>query len=213
MSIGTLLALVVSVSVGGQPSATVQDTPDIPRPGPRVEGQRIGVGASLGVSAGDADTVRTRRKAVHLSEQYEFRRKVHKLASYATLPLFAAEYAAGEQLLKGSDAAGWASGYHSFGAGAIAVLFGVNTLTGGLNWWETRGQTEGRTWRTVHSMLMLAADAGFVATGALAGDSEDGFGRSNTLTDQRKKHRNMAVASMSVASLSYIMMLKPIRRD
>ena len=84
-------------------------------------------------------------------------------------------------------------------------------MTGALNWWETRDQTDGRTWRTVHSALMLLADAGFVVTGALAGDSEGGFNGSGG--DQRKKHRAAAVASMSVATVSYLMMLKPLRRD
>lgn len=196
-----LLALFVSTGADGR-------TPI--GPGPRIEAARVGVDILA------SDTVRVRRKAVQLSEAYEIRAKVHKLASYAILPLFVAEYAAGDQLLKkGSDAApAWASGYHGFGAGAIAALFGVNTLTGALNWYETRGQTDGRAWRTAHSVLMLLADAGFVATAALADDEggEGGFPAGNA-TDQRRNHRNMAVASMSVAAVSYLMMLKPLRRD
>jgi hypothetical protein len=196
-----LLALLLSSGVDGRAPIG---------PGPRLETARVGVDIPA------PDTVRVRRKAVQLSEAYEFRAKVHKMASYAILPLFVAEYASGDQLLKkGSDAApAWASGYHGFGAGAIAALFGVNTLTGALNWYETRGQADGRAWRTAHSVLMLLADAGFVATGAMAGDDggDRGYPAGNS-TDQRRKHRNMAVASMSVAAVSYVMMLKPLRRD
>jgi len=201
MFAGAALAVLIAAGAGGQGP----DGPDVGGSGPRVETWRVGVGAVA------PDTIKPRRKAVRLSEAYEFRVKVHRWASYATVPLFVAEYAAGDQLLKkGRDASGWAGNFHGFGAGAIATLFGVNTLTGGLNWWETRHQTEGRAWRTTHSALMLLADAGFVVTGALAGDSEGGF---STGGDQRKRHRDAAVASMSVATVSYLMMLKPFRKD
>lgn len=196
-----LLALLVASGVDGRTPLG---------PGPRLDAARVGVNIPA------PDTVRVRRKAVQLSEAYEFRAKVHKLASFAILPMFVAEYASGDQILKkGSDAApAWARAYHGFGAGAIAALFGVNTLTGTLNWYETRDQTDGRAWRTAHSMLMLLADAGFVATGAMAPDDEGARGNpAGRATDQRKKHRNMAVASMSVAAVSYVMMLKPLRRD
>ena len=199
-----VLALLVSPEVGRQGTLG---------PGPRVETLRVGVGAMV------PDTTRVRRKAVRLSEAYEFRNKVHKLASYTMLPLFVAEYAAGDQLIrKGRSAPGWARDYHGVGAGAIAGLFGINTLTGGLNWWETRNQTDGRTWRTVHSALMLLAEAGFVATGALAqgeGDSRrsGNLGYSGSSGNQNKAHRAVAIGSMSVATISYLMMLKPFRKD
>jgi hypothetical protein len=206
MIVGAVLALLFSSGAGGQGTGG----PRTVRPGPRVEVSRVGVGADV------PDTIRTRRKAVRLSEAYEFRKSVHKLASYATLPLFVAEYAAGEQLItKGRSAPGWARDFHGVGAAAIAGLFGINTVTGGLNWWETRNQTEGRTWRTVHSVLMLLSDAGFIATGALANGSEGG--RFSTYQgqsqNQNQKHKAMAVGSMSIATISYLMMLRPLRRD
>ncbi len=200
MLAGVLVALLVSSGVDGRSPLG---------PGPRMDAARVGADIHA------PDTVRTRRKAVQLSEAYEFRAKVHKLASIAMLPLFVAEYASGDQILKNGDAApGWARDYHGFGAGAIATLFGVNTVTGALNWYETRGQTDGRAWRTVHSALMLLADAGFIATGAMAGDDGgDGRFQSGNVGDQRKKHRNMAVVSVSIATVSYVMMFKPLRRD
>ncbi len=207
MKAGVVLALLVASGAGAQGTVAADNSGSLVGPGPRVEALRVGVGAM------ELDTVRVRRKAVRLSEAYDFRRKVHKLASYATLPLFVAEYAAGDQLIKkGRNASGWARDFHGVGAGVIAGLFGINTVTGGLNWWETRNQTEGRTWRTVHSALMLLADAGFVATGALA-DGEGGdypyAGNTGNVGTRNTAHRNMAVASMSVATISYLMMLLP----
>jgi len=47
---------------------------------------------------------------------------------------------------------------------------------------------------------MLGADAGFVATGLMAPD-DDGEGSS------KSAHRNVAIASMSAATASYLYML------
>lgn len=198
MIAGAAVAFILAVGMGGPDSSTF---------GPRVDGLRVGVGADVA----PGDTTKPRRKAFRLSEAYGTRRKIHKLASWATLPLFVAQYAAGDQLYKaslpnGRPAPEWASSSHGVLAGSVAGLFAVNTFTGSLNWWETRSQADGRTWRTVHSALMLLADAGFAATGVLAEDAE-GPG------DSRKLHRTVAVSSMSVAMVSYVMMLKPLRRD
>ena len=192
MVAGAAVAFALALGVGGRDSTGL---------GPRVDALRVGAGVAA------PDTTRPRRKAFRLSEAYGTRLKIHKLASYATLPLFVAEYAAGDQLYKyGSAAPSWAVSSHGVLAGAVAGLFAVNTVTGSLNWWETRGQTDGRTWRTVHSALMLLADAGFVATGVLADEAEESG-------DTRKLHRTVAISSMSVALVSYVMMLKPLRRD
>lgn len=189
-----VLALVVAVS------AQEATDPGAGR-GPRAEALRVGV------SAPAEDTVRTRRRAVRLSDAYRTRQRIHKLASFAVLPLFAFQYAAGEQLFDKSDAAPeWAKDYHGLAAGGIAGLFALNTVTGGLNWWETRHQAGGRKWRTTHAALMLLAEAGFVATGMLAEDAEESL-------DKRRQHRTIALTSMSLASASYLMMLKPLRRD
>ncbi len=192
MVAGAAVAFVLALGVGG---------PDSVNAGPRMDALRVGVGMAA------PDTTKVRRKAFRLSEAYAFRVRVHKVASYATLPLFVAEYAAGDQLFKKSSAApAWARSSHGVLAGGVAGLFAINTLTGSLNWWETRSQEDGRTWRTVHSALMLLADAGFAATGALADAAEESQAN-------RKLHRSVAVTSMSVAAVSYLMMLKPLRRD
>jgi len=196
MVASAFLALLVAAGAGGADSTIA---------GPRIDALRVGAG----VEAPDT-VVRVRKKAFQVSEAYGTRLKIHKWASYATLPLFAVEYVAGDKLMNDrTTAPQWARDYHGAIAGVIGGLFGVQTLTGGLNWWETRGQPEGRAWRTAHSALMLLADAGFVATGMLAGD----VGEIQNNGDRRKTHRAVAVGSMSVATISYLMMLKPIRRD
>ena len=170
-------------------------------PGPRMESARVGIDLSA------SDTVKPRRRAVRLSDAYHTRLRIHKVASFAMLPLFAAQYAAGDQLYKkGSAAPDWAQNSHGVLAASVAGLFTLNTITGGLNWWETRRQEKGRTWRTVHAAMMLAADAGFTATGLLAEDAE-------TSGDDRRLHRTVALTSIGVATASYLMMLKPLRRD
>ncbi|MBM3906557.1 MAG: hypothetical protein FJ363_00620 [Gemmatimonadetes bacterium] len=194
MIAGATLALMVAV--GAQ-----NVTEPAPGVGPRADGLRVGV------SAPATDTVRVRRRAVRLSDAYRTRQRIHKLASFAILPLFAFQYAAGEQLYDKSDAApDWAKDYHGLAAGGVAGLFALNTVTGSLNWWETRHQEGGRGWRTTHAALMLLAEAGFVATGMLAEDAEGSL-------DKRRQHRTIALTSMSLASASYLMMLKPLRRD
>lgn len=170
-------------------------------PGPRCDAARVGIDLSA------PDTVKPRRRAVRLSEAYHTRLRIHKIASFAMLPLFAAQYAAGDQLFKkGSAAPDWAQNSHGVLAAGVAGLFAVNTITGGLNWWETRRSDRGRTWRTVHAAMMLAADAGFTTAGLLAEKAEDSG-------DDRRLHRTVALTSIGVATVSYAMMLKPFRRD
>ena len=155
------------------------------------------------------DTPRVVRRAtpVEYSDWYERRLTIHRWASYTTLPLFAFQYVAGKQLYdKSTDAPSWAKNGHGIAATGVAALFTVNTVTGLWNLWDARKDPEGRKWRTAHALLMLAADGGFAATGILAEKAE----RS---ADNRRLHRNIAISSMAVATVSYLMMLPPFRRD
>jgi hypothetical protein len=147
-----------------------------------------------------------RQHAVQLSDGYYTRLKIHKIASYATIPLFVVQYAAGQELYQnGSDATSWAQDLHAPLAAAIGGLFLVNTVTGVWNMVEAWKVPEGRARRTIHSLLMIVADAGMVAVAGSApegehGEFEDEGGDATT-------HRNLAIASMSVALGSYLMML------
>ena len=143
-----------------------------------------------------------RPKAYHYSDGYYTRLKIHKYASYLTLPLFAAQVWSGSKLWNEGEDAGFARDIHGPVAASIAGLFAVNTVTGVWNLWEGRKDPNGRTRRIVHSLLMITADAGFVATGASAPDDDEGEGGSGAT-----RHRNLALGSMGVALSSYLMML------
>jgi hypothetical protein len=143
----------------------------------------------------DADTTpRRRRKSVEIGEWYERRLRIHRYGAYAMIPLFVFQAAAGNELYnKGDGAAGWAKNGHRVGATGLATVFGVNTVTGLWNLWDSRSVEQGRTRRTIHTLLMLASDAGFAYAGIkLSEDAEQS-------AVARRKHRNTAYASMGVA--------------
>ena len=158
----------------------------------------------VGTETRATDTVTQRRRAVEYSDWYYRRLTIHKVASYTTIPLYVTEYILGNKLFDG-DASSSVKSAHSAVATGIGVLFGVNTVTGAWNWWDSRHESEGRARRTTHAALMLAAGAGFVATAALAPGNEGGdFGQG--YNDDRSKHRAVAITSMGVSLASYLMM-------
>jgi hypothetical protein len=161
-------------------------------------------------SGSDSQATPARRPmAFEYSDGYYKRLKIHKYASYATLPLFVAQYAVGQKLYNG-DASDSLRSAHTALAVGTGALFAVNTVTGVWNLMEARKDPHKSTKRTVHSILMLVADAGFVATGLTAPESEHenefGFeqegGGSGSST-----HRAIALTSMGIATVAYLMML------
>ena len=152
------------------------------------------------------DTVLPR--ATDVSAGYERRLTVHRWGGYAMLPLVAVQYVLGERVLQqktdiregrrvepiGHDL----RIAHRLAAYGVAGVFGVNTVTGVWNLWEARGQPEGRALRTAPTLSRLAADAGFVISGVKGFDHQ--------------KHRNVAIGSMGVATLSGVMMYVAGRR-
>ena len=156
-----------------------------------------------GVGAGTADT--NRHQAVEHSDFYYKRLAVHRYASYATLPLFVTEYFLGQSLFNHPGEEGSTKSAHGAVAGAIGVLFAVNTVTGVWNLWDSRHDTDGRTRRYIHSILMLAADAGFAWAGATAPGDDARPGED--LDARRRKHRTIALSSFGVSLASYGMRL------
>lgn len=152
-----------------------------------------------------SDTVR-RRHAVELSDAYYTRLTIHRWASYAELPLFGAEYLVGDKLMsRGTPVAGWVKPTHVGLATAIGGLFAINTVTGGWNLYEGWSQLGNKKALVVtHTALMLLADGGFAGASLIAGNGKG--------IDTQRRHRAVAVASMSAATVSTVMMWIAKRR-
>ena len=138
--------------------------------------------------------------AFEYSDGYRLRAKIHKVASFATVPLFGAEAIIGQSLY--SDPTQAKKDAHLVTAAGIGALFAVNTTTGVWNLIEARKDPVHRSRRLAHSLMMLAADAGFLATAALGPESEHGDSEGSRAT-----HRAVAFTSIGLASASYAIML------
>ena len=145
--------------------------------------------------------------AVEHSDAYLTRRKIHKYASFATLPLFATELALGQSLYNTPAHLGTRRTAHAIVDAGIVGLFAVNTVTGAWNLFgEDRKDPEGRTLRLLHGLLMMAADVGFIAT-ARSGPNSRSPRQALTFETSKATHRNMAIASISVGTAGYLIML------
>jgi hypothetical protein len=136
------------------------------------------------------------------SDGYRTRLKIHKIASFATIPLFVAEGVIGQSLY--NDPTSGKRTAHLWVATGIGVLFGVNTVTGVWNLTEARKDPNGRTRRMTHSILMLAADATFFAT-AMTGPGHH-FRNPSEYDSSKSLHRSLAFTSVTLASAGYAMM-------
>ena len=116
---------------------------------------------NLQMAVAASDTPRVRPRAIEYSDWYSRRLTIHRWGSYTMLPLFAGEYYIGDRLLNGVNVPSWYKPAHVGIAGALGVLFTVNTATGAWNLWDSRADPASRTLRYVHTGLMLASDAGF----------------------------------------------------
>jgi hypothetical protein len=165
--------------------------------------------APVALAGFDPDTMQQR--LFEYSDGYWARLSLHRVLSYGTLPLFVIQLIAGETLLRNlDDAPGWAEAIHGPAAGAIAGIFLVNTVTGVMNLIEGRHDANDRGRRALHGLIMLIADGGFIATGVTASGAGRYKADSNEL---RTTHRKVAYASMGVATIGYLMMIPPFRKD
>ena len=147
------------------------------------------------------DSPRVRHTAIETSEWYSRRLTIHRYVAYATIPVFAVQYAAGDQLFKKENAAPtWAKTMHRVGATTLAGMFTVNTVTGVWNWWDSRTVKQGRVLRTVHALTLLAADGAFTYAGAKLSDEAE------TSLDKRRLHRKIALSAMGVTIASGVAM-------
>lgn len=147
------------------------------------------------------DTPRVRPRAVEISDWYGRRLTIHRRLSYAMIPVFGAQWFAGERLYKhGNQAPDWAKTTHRAGATTLAGIFTVNTVTGLWNLWDSRHTSQGRTLRTIHALTMLTAEAGFTYAGVkLSKEAETDF-------NKRREHRTIALSSTALTVASALMM-------
>jgi hypothetical protein len=140
------------------------------------------------------------QEPVEYSDGHYQRLSIHRAASYAILPMFVAMYITGRKRLDhraNNDPPGWAKLHGPLAAG-VGGLFVVNTVTGIWNLRDMRKDPDHRTRRYVHTLSMLAAEAGFATAGVIGASSN---------RSQRGPHRAIGLTSMAVATASSLMML------
>lgn len=154
------------------------------------------------VAAATQDAAAPPSKAFEYSDAYHTRAKIHKYASFATLPLFVTEGFLGQSLY--NDPTEGKKSAHLAVATGIGVLFGVNTVTGVWNLVDSRKDPTHRGRRIAHGLLMLGADAGFLATAATGPEGEHGEFEGG---GSRSTHRAIAFTSIGAATAGYLIML------
>jgi hypothetical protein len=142
--------------------------------------------------------------AVEYSDAYRLRARIHKISSFATLPLFGAEAIVGQSLYSNPSSA--KKDAHLALATGIGVLFGINTATGVWNLIESRHDPANRKLRWLHSLMMIGADVGFLATAATGPEIEDEHG-GRGVEGSPGAHRAVAFTSIGLATTGYLIML------
>jgi len=149
----------------------------------------------------------SRPRAFVYSDAYQTRAKIHRLASWAMLPLFGVEAVIGQQMFNDpAKATGGRRATHRAIGYTIGGLFGVNTVTGVWNLLESRKDPNAGMRRMIHGVLMLVADGGFLATSLTRPKSKTAS--QLAIYDAKKnQHMALAYASVSVATVGYLIML------
>ena len=130
---------------------------------------------SVASVAGDPQDTSARPIAIEYSDGHYTRGKIHKYASFATLPLFATEVWLGQSLYNDPQSLRSSKrGVHGAVGAALISLFAVNSVTGVWNLMDSRA-APGHTTRLVHGLLMLASEGGLIASAV----SAPGHGRND----------------------------------
>ncbi len=193
--------------------ALASDSTAVASPYP-VEGARP-LTAAIETRAGIAplpieDSTRPRTRAVAVSDSYAWKFRAHQIGSYLIIPLFAAQYVMGSELLQQKEDLyvgrrkvainPTLRTAHLVTAISVGTVFLANSGTGGMLLYENRNDPHNRALKFAHTATMLLADAGFVATGVM--------GRRALVQTPAyaRRHQHVALASMSVATASAAMM-------
>ncbi len=200
---------IVSVAWSVQSTSVVRRFPsvrfdtDTPRP------VRLPASAfAAEAAAAAADPQGTPRPVAFVySDAYETRARIHKDASYAMLPLFLADAILGQKLFNDPLFGGGSArtAHRALGV-AIGGLFAVNSVTGTMNLLESRHDPHAGMRNTIHGVLMLVADAGFLAT-AIARPNSRSAGGLAIYDAKKNQHLALAYASVSVATFGYLIEL------
>ena len=188
-----------AIAIGTAASAGAQERPAT-APTPLADA----IPAHAVEAAADPQPASARPVAIEYSDGYYTRAKIHKYASFATLPLFATEVYLGQSLYDGNGDDTKKGAHAAIGA-AIGGLFALNTVTGVWNMWEARKGPAHRKLRVIHGILMLAADGGFAMTASMTPETRR-FGPIALSTDA-STHRTLALTSIGIATGSYLLML------
>lgn len=158
--------------------------------------------AAMQMAAEASDTIPRRRpRVVEVSEWYSRRLTIHRYVAYGTVPVFAAQWAAGNAIFPDPrNAPAWAKTTHRTGATLLAGMFTVNTVTGLWNLWDSRSTEQGRVLRTIHALTMLGADAAFTYAGVKLSDEAE------QSSAKRREHRTVALSAMGVTFVSGLAM-------
>ena len=157
--------------------------------------------AGLRRTRSSGDSAQGRPKVIELSDWYYRRLTIHRWVAYGTLPVFAAQWAAGQRLYDDSRAAPtWAKTTHRVGATLLAGGFTVNTVTGLWNLWDSRSVEQGRALRAVHALSILVADGMFTYAGAKLSDEAE------QSSAKRREHRTIALSAMALTTVSGVAM-------
>ena len=186
-------------------SARAQDIIEINEPLVAVSATPIADALAVATATLAAAPQEARPVAIEYSDAHETRAKIHKYASWATLPLLGTEFWLGQKLYDDPNSlTSNLRGVHgAVGAGLIG-FFSVQSVTGMWNLLEARS-APGHTKRLVHGLIMLAAEGGLVAAAA----SAPGNSRNDLINfdANRATHRNIAVVSIGVGTAGYLFML------
>lgn len=173
----------------------------------RAYGQTLEMGPAIAAAAAEA----TRNDAIAqsaaptpafvYSDGYRTRAKIHKISSVTMVPLLATQGLLGRSLYNTPTQT--KRDWHNRVAWGVGGLFAVNTVTGTMNLIEARKDPNGRKLRIAHAVLMLASDAGFLATAITAPESRPG----TSFADAKSTHRAIAFTSVGTATLGYLLML------
>lgn len=170
---------------------------DSARPAPRTIGE-----AEQRAAAQDTVPRRRRRVTVEYSDAYGQRLTWHRWLSYPIVPLFAAQWYLGEQLMQDQQGASDATKVgHRTIATLTAGIYTANTITGLMNLWEGRDDPSGRLKKWVHAISFVAADAAFIYGATLAQRAQvEGAG-------PRELHRTVELSAIGISVASWAMML------